>query len=64
MIFFLLQIAVEIEKALVTDENSQAKLDENGNPIYYCGFSIAGGIDQDCKLSPQGYKDNVSMKLN
>jgi hypothetical protein len=49
---------------LVTDENSQAKLDENGNPIYYCGFSIAGGIDQDCKLSPQGYKDNVSMKLN
>ena len=48
------KIAIEIEKAIVKDENNETKLDENEKPIYYCGFSIAGGIDQDFKLSPQG----------
>lgn len=41
------------------DENGQARLDPNGKPMYYCGFSIGGGIDQDHKLSPQKYPDNV-----
>jgi len=49
----------------VTESNGQAKLDENGKQVYYCGFSIGGGIDQDHKLSPQNYPDNVIlMRLN
>jgi hypothetical protein len=39
----------------------QPQLDENGKQIYYCGFSIGGGIDQDYTLSPQKYTDNVCL---
>jgi hypothetical protein len=41
------------------DESGQPKLDERGKPIFYSGFSVGGGIDQDHNLSPQQYPDNV-----
>lgn len=35
----------------------------NGEEIMKCGFKIGGGIDQDFKKSPQGYTDNVQLKI-
>jgi hypothetical protein len=59
VLFLQLQIPVEIQKEAIVDENGQPKLDERGKPIFYSGFSIGGGIDQDHNLSPQQYPDNV-----
>jgi hypothetical protein len=58
-LFLQLQIPVEIQKEAIVDENGEPKLDERGKPIFYSGFSIGGGIDQDHNLSPQQYPDNV-----
>ena len=58
-IFSLMQIPIEIHKVALSESNGQAKLDESGKQVYYCGFSIGGGIDQNHKLSPQNYPDNV-----
>ncbi|XP_071036746.1 tax1-binding protein 3 homolog [Parasteatoda tepidariorum] len=33
-------------------------LDPQGREVLKCGFKIAGGIDQDFRKSPEGYKDN------
>lgn len=33
-------------------------LDSEGREVLKCGFKIGGGIDQDFRKSPQGYKDN------
>lgn len=40
------------------DSNGKQVADENGKPVYYCGFSIGGGIDQDYTKSPQNYQDH------
>ena len=32
-------------------------MDQEGKPVYRCGFRIGGGIDQDHTKSPQGYPD-------
>ncbi|CAF0728914.1 unnamed protein product [Brachionus calyciflorus] len=57
--FDCLSIPIHFEKVELNDPSTgKAKLDENGEVIYYCGFSIGGGIDQDHKLSPQKYPDN------
>jgi len=32
--------------------------DSEGREVQKCGFKIGGGIDQDCRYSPQGYTDN------
>ncbi|XP_054720253.1 tax1-binding protein 3 homolog [Uloborus diversus] len=33
-------------------------VDVEGQKLLTCGFKIGGGIDQDFRKSPQGYKDN------
>jgi S1-C subfamily serine protease len=38
-------------------ETQRPKLDEYGKQVYYCGFSVGGGIDQDPRLSPQKFPD-------
>ena len=45
---------------MIDSSTGQPQLDEDGKQAYFCGFSIGGGIDQDYKLSPQKYTDNVS----
>ena len=57
-----IKISVEIQKEPLLDEKGQPKLDEFGKPAFYSGFSIGGGIDQDHRLSPQKYPDNVKTK--
>ena len=57
------KISVEIQKEPLIDENGQPKLDEFGKPAFYSGFSIGGGIDQDHRLSPQKYSDNVNKQI-
>ena len=54
------KIPIEIQKETILDEAGKPKLDERGSPLYFSGFSIGGGIDQDHNLSPQQYPDNVS----
>ena len=57
---FDLKIPVSVHKeTLVDSETQHPKQDEYGKPIFYCGFSIGGGIDQDHRLSPQNFPDNV-----
>ena len=56
--FECLSIPVAVHKELVVDpESKKPKLDEYGKEVYYCGFSVGGGIDQDPKLSPQKFTD-------
>jgi hypothetical protein len=39
-------------------------LDPEGREVLKCGFKIGGGIDQDYRKSPQGYTDNVCLKIS
>lgn len=55
----MFKIPVEIAKVPLFDENGNVKLDGNGKHAHFCGFSVGGGIDQDHRLSPQKYPDNV-----
>lgn len=58
--FECLSIPIAVHKEPVLDtETRRHKRDSNGKPMYFCGFSVGGGIDQDHKLSPQKFPDNV-----
>lgn len=50
VLIFDVQIPIKLAK--------ESSRDAVGQEVLKCGFKIGGGIDQDFRLSPQGFTDN------
>ncbi|XP_055328422.1 tax1-binding protein 3 homolog [Paramacrobiotus metropolitanus] len=49
---------IVVPNAVAISVEKETLIGENGEPLYRCGFRIGGGIDQDPRKSPHGYRDH------